>query len=160
MDRLHRSLPAIVILGIIAIGSVVYWQLQKYDGQRNLQQETGTPAPEQPRVPIVAPPPEERIVYSYGGLVTSLDTGAKTITLQTTRGAKQVLYTPETVFLLTTQPPPEERQTAQPDDLALRAKEQNGSESDIAAGATIVAQSDIDIRGKEEFTAVKITIIK
>ena len=162
IDRQRRLplAPTLAILAIFALGSLIYWQLQKYGGQKGDQEQATTAEPEQPRVPIVAPPPEERIVYAYAGRVTSLDTGAKTITLQTTRGEKQVLYTPGTTFLLTTQPSPEKRQAEEPDRLAKATAEQSGSETDIAVDTTIVAQSDENIRGKDEFTAIKITIIK
>lgn len=69
-------------------------------------------------------------------------------------------YTDTTVFMVTVQPPLEERVNMDPDELQAKITTQPASASDVAVDTTIIAQNDDNIRGLAEFTANKITIIK
>jgi len=154
----------VLIVSVIVLVSLVWYMRtdQRTLGGLNSNvpsdQAEGESAMPQPTFPPI--PPEEYRVYSYAGRVTAHDTAQKILTIQTLYGEKKVIYSDGTAFLVSLQPSLEERQTLQPDELAAMLAAQEASASDVAVDTTIVAQSDENIRGKEEFAAVKITIIK
>lgn len=162
-----KTLAAIVIIAAIAVsGFLILVNLLRKTPEspgegRTIPEESTSNYLDKLNFP--PPPPEQDIVYSYTGTITSVSSigpDQNILTIDTERGIKKITWNSQTEIVSQIRPTKDERDQMTSAQLAAALNREYAFTDSFTVGMLIRAVSDSNIRGFEEFTASKIIVTK